>query len=121
MSSLRSVVQSRSTPLQGLLFRDPEGQTDASSGQRLWKKVIPKGANAIIKTFYYLRDAQGNTIFSGEEKGAPRDIVVLNAAAGIMVADIAENWDEALRLAAESIDSGAANSKMRELAAMTKP
>lgn len=59
------------------------------------------------------------SILSGEEKGAPRDIVVLNAAAGIMVADIAENWDEALRLATESIDSGAALNKLRELASLT--
>jgi RHS repeat-associated protein len=31
-----------------------------ASGNRLWKKVIPKGSGAVISTYYYLRDAQGN-------------------------------------------------------------
>ena len=60
------------------------------------------------------------SILSGEESGAPRDIVLLNAAAGIIVADIANDWREALGLAAESIDSGAAMNKLRELATLTK-
>ena len=30
-----------------------------AGGNRLWKKVTPKGAGAVVKTFYYLRDAQG--------------------------------------------------------------
>ena len=31
-----------------------------ASGNRLWKKVMPKGSGAVISTYYYLRDAQGN-------------------------------------------------------------
>lgn len=31
-----------------------------ASGNRLWKKVTPKGSGAAISTYYYLRDAQGN-------------------------------------------------------------
>jgi RHS repeat-associated protein len=31
-----------------------------ASGNRLWKKVTPKGSGAVISTYYYLRDAQGN-------------------------------------------------------------
>jgi len=31
-----------------------------ASGNRLWKKVTPKGSGAVILTYYYLRDAQGN-------------------------------------------------------------
>lgn len=41
-------------------------------------------------------------------KGAPRDIVVLGAAAALMAADLAEGWDGALAAASESLDSGAA-------------
>mgnify|MGYP003339339163 FL=1 len=37
----------------------PEFGYDAS-GNRLWKKVTPKGSGAVISTYYYLRDAQGN-------------------------------------------------------------
>lgn len=31
-----------------------------ASGNRLWKKVTPKGSGAVTSTYYYLRDAQGN-------------------------------------------------------------
>jgi len=31
-----------------------------ASGNRLWKKVSPKGSGAVTSTYYYLRDAQGN-------------------------------------------------------------
>jgi len=47
------------------------------------------------------------TVFAGES-GAPRTAVVLNAAAAILVADRAEDWTEAVRLAEASIDDGAA-------------
>ena len=51
-------------------------------------------------------------------RGARRDLVLLNAAAALVVAGKAENIKEGLKLAAESIDSGAAHAKldrMREL------
>lgn len=40
--------------------------------------------------------------------GPPRDIVVLGAAAALIAADIADQWDAALDRAASAIDSGAA-------------
>lgn len=42
------------------------------------------------------------------EAGAPRDIVVLGAAAALMAADLESGWSGALAAAAESLDSGAA-------------
>lgn len=45
----------------------------------------------------------------GGERGAHRDIVVLNAAAGLVVADVAADMAVGLDLARESIDSGAAS------------
>jgi len=47
-------------------------------------------------------------ILSGKEKGPRRDIVVLNAAAAIIVADLAANFEQALPLAECSIDEGKA-------------
>ena len=44
----------------------------------------------------------------GGDRGAHRDIVVLNAAAGLVVADAAVDLTEGVALAAQSIDSGAA-------------
>lgn len=47
-------------------------------------------------------------ILSGELKGAKRDIVLLNAAAGLVVAGKAADLGEGMALAAEQVDSGAA-------------
>jgi anthranilate phosphoribosyltransferase len=49
------------------------------------------------------------------KKGAPRDIVVLNAAAAAIVAGKAAQWPEALALAAGSIDSGRARQALANL------
>jgi anthranilate phosphoribosyltransferase len=56
-------------------------------------------------------------IFNGAvDKGDPRrDIVVVNAAAGIMVGGKADNFSEGIALAEEALDSGAAFSKLRLL------
>lgn len=53
-------------------------------------------------------------VLSGEE-GARRDIVVLNAAPALVAGGKAETLDEGIRVARESIDSGAALNKLEEL------
>ena len=47
------------------------------------------------------------------QRGPHRDIVLLNAAAALVVAGAAEDLHAGLRLAAESLDSGAALEKLR--------
>jgi anthranilate phosphoribosyltransferase len=49
------------------------------------------------------------------EKGAGRDIVLVNAAAAIYVGKVAESLQEGIVLAEEMIDSGKAAGKLREL------
>ena len=49
------------------------------------------------------------------QRGPKRDIVLLNAAAALLVADMAPNLKEGLAIAAASIDSGAALAKLEEL------
>ncbi|EAX47134.1 anthranilate phosphoribosyltransferase [Thermosinus carboxydivorans Nor1] len=49
------------------------------------------------------------------QRGPKRDIVLLNAAAALMVADMAPNLKDGLAIAAASIDSGAALAKLEEL------
>ena len=59
-------------------------------------------------------------ILRGECRGAARDIVIVNAAAAIIVAGLADDWSEASERAAESIDSRAAEQvlqRMRRVAA----
>jgi anthranilate phosphoribosyltransferase len=57
-------------------------------------------------------------VLSGERGGA-REVVMLNAAAALMAAGRAEGFEDGLRLAAESIDSGAARAKLERLVAFT--
>jgi anthranilate phosphoribosyltransferase len=45
-------------------------------------------------------------------KGPRRDIVLVNAAAGLLAGGLATDLPEGIRLAAESIDSGAAKSRL---------
>ena len=53
------------------------------------------------------------------EPGVPRDIVVVNAAAALVAAGVAEGFRSATRIAAETIDSGAARDKLAAFVAFT--
>jgi anthranilate phosphoribosyltransferase len=48
-------------------------------------------------------------------RGAPRDIVLMNAALALVAAGKAANFKDGAALAAESIDSGAAQAKLKQL------
>jgi anthranilate phosphoribosyltransferase len=54
------------------------------------------------------------------ERGAARDVVLLNAAAGLIVAGRAASFVQATQLAADAIDSGAAVGKLSTWAALTQ-
>jgi len=53
-------------------------------------------------------------------RGPKRDVVLVNAAAALVVAERAASFAEGMAVAAESIDSGAARRKLDELAAFTR-
>jgi anthranilate phosphoribosyltransferase len=59
------------------------------------------------------------TVLRGES-GAARDVVVLNAAAGLLVAGRAASYPQAAQLAAEAIDSGGAAEKLAQWASLTQ-
>lgn len=58
-------------------------------------------------------------IFDGE-KGPRRDVVMLNAAAALIAGGRARDWREGLRVAAETIDRGAAGERLDRLVAASK-
>lgn len=58
-------------------------------------------------------------LFAGE-KGPKRDILLLNSAAALVTAGKAADLKEGLKIAAESIDSGAAAAKLKQLAELTQ-
>ena len=59
------------------------------------------------------------SILNGREQGAKRAVVLLNAGAVIYVAGLAADLREGVRMAAASIDSGAAEKKLNELIEVT--
>ncbi|MCH5303865.1 MAG: anthranilate phosphoribosyltransferase [Ruminococcus sp.] len=59
-------------------------------------------------------------ILKGGEKGAKRDIVVLNSALGLYVGGKAKSIKDGVKLAEEIIDSGKAYEKMEKFAELTK-
>jgi len=59
------------------------------------------------------------SVLSGE-KSAKRDVVIMNAAAAIVAAEKSAHLPEAARIAAESIDSGAARKKLEALIQFTQ-
>jgi anthranilate phosphoribosyltransferase len=59
-------------------------------------------------------------ILSGEETGAARDVVLLNAGAAIYVSGEAKTIEEGVRLAEESIDSGAALGALEDFVHTTR-
>lgn len=64
-------------------------------------------------------DAEANArtleaILSGQEQGARREFVLLNAAAGLVIAGLAPKMESGLRLAADLIDSGKAAAKLQQ-------
>jgi anthranilate phosphoribosyltransferase len=58
-------------------------------------------------------------VFSGEERGAKRDAIVLNAAGAIAAGGHAEDLQEGLELAREAVDSGAAAERLDALVAFS--
>ncbi len=58
-------------------------------------------------------------ILSGEEKGAKRNIVLLNAGAAFYSGNVADSIQEGIKLAEEVIESGKALEKLKEMVALT--
>lgn len=54
-------------------------------------------------------------VLVGKEHGPKRNIVLLNSAAGLMITGKAKDLQEGIKLAAEAIDSGAAEGKMHAM------
>ena len=54
------------------------------------------------------------------ERGAARDIVLLNAAAALYAGNVVSSLDEGVDSAREAIDSGKAKAKKDEFVAFTK-
>ncbi len=54
------------------------------------------------------------------DSGAPRDIVLINAGAGLVAADAATDIEQGIQMAADAIDSGRAMKKLEDLIQFTR-
>ena len=53
-------------------------------------------------------------------KGPTRDVVLLNASAALLSADLVKDLKDGIEMAAKSIDSGAANNKLELLISVSQ-
>jgi anthranilate phosphoribosyltransferase len=80
---------------------------------------LPRAALADITGGTPEENAEALRALLDGKTGPYRDIVLLNAAAGLLVADHVETLAEGIEAAAESIDSGNAKTALDRLAAIT--
>ena len=59
------------------------------------------------------------TVLRGEEKGSSLDIVLMNASVALMAAGKVDTFEQGVRAARESIDSGKAREKLEQLITLT--
>ena len=127
-SSWRAPVQARaggSRIGRGWTRSSVIGKTSLAEVKDGWAKSTSIAGRFRLRTPY--EELTGGTaqenadllraIFAGEERGARRDMVLANAAAGLLVGGKAADLPAGVRLAAELIDSGAAGEKLDDLVA----
>lgn len=83
-------------------------------------EIVPEGTRAEIAGGDAAENARIARAVLAGEKGAPRDAVLLNAAAGLCVAGRAEDLRGGVRLAAESLDSRSAGAVLERFVAFTR-
>ncbi|HSH83009.1 MAG TPA: anthranilate phosphoribosyltransferase [Herpetosiphonaceae bacterium] len=59
-------------------------------------------------------------LLNGDEQGARRDVVLLNAAAGLVASEQAQDLREGLTLAARALDEGAARARLDQLVVVSQ-
>ncbi|MCF7956087.1 MAG: anthranilate phosphoribosyltransferase, partial [Phycisphaerae bacterium] len=89
-------------------------------------EIKPEDFSMAIASFEDLKGADAETnarivrnIIEGKETGPKKDIVVLNAAAAIIAAGLADNFETAIKTADESITTGKAKNALEILIKIT--
>jgi anthranilate phosphoribosyltransferase len=96
---------------------------EAANGTVNTFEIVPRDFGIETETIEHLRGggaAENATVIRGVLDGSRRDVaralVVVNAAAALHVGGLSESLEHAARLAEQSIDSGAALEKLKQLA-----
>ena len=77
---------------------------------------MPKSANGTLAGGTAAENAGIIRSVLAGERGAPRDVVLINAGAALFVAGVAASVGEGMARAAEAIDSGAARERLDAMA-----
>lgn len=126
LGSLRALVVHGSDGLDEITITGASRITELKDGEVKTSTIEPedfgltRAALAEIKGGDAKQNAQMVVEVLSGEKGARRDIVLLNAAAALMVGNRAGDLQEGIALAAEAIDSGAAIAKLQRLTELTQ-
>jgi anthranilate phosphoribosyltransferase len=80
---------------------------------------LPKASPGALRGGDAGENARMVTSVLAGDRGAPRDIVLLNAGAVLFIADAAPTLREGIRRASEAIDSGAARATLEKLVAIS--
>ena len=121
LGSRRALVVHGSDGLDELSISAPTKVYDVADGTVSDYEVTPESVGLRSAPASEIRGGtvEANLRYAQEvlagEHGAPRDAVLLNAAAGLVVAGLADALHGGIRLAAEAIDSGAAREKLEQI------
>ncbi|MEQ8764496.1 MAG: anthranilate phosphoribosyltransferase [Planctomycetota bacterium] len=121
LGSKRAAVVAGLDGLDEISLSGPTRVAELDSGQVTVREVKPEdfGLDPAPLDAIAGGTAEENAMITQEvlegAKGPARRIVVLNAAAALWAAELAEDWKQGIELARQSIDSGAAHKKLQEL------
>ncbi len=122
LGALRAMVVHSDDGLDELSITAPTTIMHVKDGRIFEQRVDPKALGLPEASFDQLaaRDLEHATamvrgVIEGTLGGPPRDMALLNAAATLVVADVAASLEEGLHLAAQAIDSGRAAETLQRL------
>jgi anthranilate phosphoribosyltransferase len=126
LGSVRALVVHGSDGLDEITITGESRITELQNGEVKTYNIQPEDFGFARATLEEIKGGDANRnaeiILSvlGGERNARRNIVLLNAAAAIVVGNKVNDFQEGIRLAADSIDSGAALSKLQQLIEFTQ-
>lgn len=126
MGATRAMVVHGSDGMDEITVTGKTYINEIRNGEILEYEIDPKDYGINYASIEDLRGGDGaenakitRAIFDGTEKGAKRDIIILNSAAGIYMGGKASSYAEAVDIARAVIDSGKALKKLNEFVEYT--
>ena len=127
LGALRAMVVHSDDGLDEISITAPTQVLHVEDGQTRPETISPEklGLAKADMTDLVARDfdhavAMVRQIIDGTDTGPPRDMAILNAAATLLVAGLAESLEDGLTRAVEAIDSGAAQQTLEKLVQLSK-